>query len=386
MVSAKKILFITHVGTPGGAEKKMLALCASTRERAEVLYFQHGQLDAELKALGIKSSFYPLGPSAASFKRKSSLISLVRVIPSLFFVAKHLAKKAQNFHCVVCMSQKSFILASISKPFFRKPIIWYMNDLLSREHFSPYLIFILTFLARFSANHIVLNSEASLDAWKSAGGVASKASISYSGIDVEEVDLALSDVTSIREMKEKYAPDGAPLIGMFGRISEWKGQDVFIKSIYHTPGVRAIIVGGPLFGENEYEIELRRLVSKLELNDRITFIGHSDNVIKLMAACDIVAHCSTASEPFGRVIVEAMMAGIPVVATNAGGVKEIIIDGHTGLLVPKKDFDSLSKAYKKYIQDPEWAKTVVMAARSRAQTKFSSAVMVNQFLNLVDEI
>jgi glycosyltransferase involved in cell wall biosynthesis len=142
--------------------------------------------------------------------------------------------------------------------------------------------------------------------------------------------------------------------------------------------VRAVIVGGALFGEEEYERSLRKLVSELGLEDRVVFTGHVSEVIALMAACDVVAHCSTAPEPFGLVIAEAMLAGTPVIASDAGGAREIVTP-ETGQLTPLEDHEALARAITRYLADPRWAREVAGRASLRAREKFSSAAMTTGF-------
>ena len=135
----------------------------------------------------------------------------------------------------MCFSQKAFVLASLAKPFMRRPIIWFMNDILSSDHFNPKLIRLLLALAHRSADHVVLVSQESLRAWIAAGGRRDRVSVVPSGIELEQVALQLSNKARIAAYRDKYRADGKPLIGMFGRISRWKGQDVFLRALAALP-------------------------------------------------------------------------------------------------------------------------------------------------------
>jgi glycosyltransferase involved in cell wall biosynthesis len=374
----KKILFMSHVGAAGGAELKMIDLAESTEYPSEVLLLDHGPLESDLKARGIRVSVHALPASAGTVRRESGILSLLGAIPATLATVRGVARHARRFDTVVCFSQKSFVLAALAKPFARRPILWFMNDIVSREHFNPLLVRALTLLSRLAADHVIVNSEASLEAWYAAGGRRARVSVIHPMIRADVVAVNARDAARVAANREKFAR-GRPLVGLFGRISPWKGQDVFLRAIARVPGVSAVIAGGALFGEEQHERNLRQLTLDLGIEDRVTFAGHIGDVPALMAACDVVAHCSTAPEPFGRVIVESMLAGTPVVATDAGGAREIVTHGETGQLTPMSDVPALAQAIRRYLEDPGWSRTIATRARVHAEEKFSPAAMTQRF-------
>lgn len=385
-MSAPSVLFITHVGEPGGAEFKMLDLCRTLGKRAEVLTFQKGSLEQILEHEGIRYSVLPMPAAASTVRRETSLWSVLRSVPGTLSMIRKLARHARRFDVVVCFSQKSFVLASLAKPFTRRPIVWFMNDILSPAHFNPSLIRVLTVLSRYGADHVVLNSQASLKAWLDSGGRQCAVSVVYPGIYDSQIGPQLADPERIDAYRQRFSPDAKPLVGMFGRISPWKGQDVFLRAIAQVPDVRAVIVGGALFAENQYEAQVHQLAKDLKLEDRVSFVGHVNDAIALMAACSVVAHCSTEPEPFGLVIAEAMLAGTPVIASDAGGAREIVTQSETGQLTPLKDHAALAAAIRRYLDDPQWSRQMAQRARARAQQHFSGAAMTSGFLKVVESL
>jgi glycosyltransferase involved in cell wall biosynthesis len=377
------ILFLTHVGDTGGAELKMIDLCRTVRCCAEIMLFQHGSLEDILRAQDIAVSVCPMPSTASSVRKEGGILSILRAIPGALSMVRNVARKGRKFDVLVCFSQKSFVIASLAKPFMRRPILWFMNDILSPSHFSRALIRVLVLLSRFSADHIALNSQASLNAWHEAGGRRRGVSVIYPGIQDEQIVAQLQNSQRIAAYKAKYSPNQKPLIGMFGRLCRWKGQDVFLRALARLPDVNAIIVGGPFFAEQDYEREIRKLAADLGLAERVTFVGHVTDVMTLMAACDVVAHCSTAPEPFGLVIAEAMLAGTPVIASDAGGAREIVIPGETGQLTPLQDDEALAGAVLRYLADPKWAREMACRATSRAREKFSGAAMADGFSDAI---
>lgn len=381
----KNLLFLTHVGNPGGAEFKMLKLCEANQKCSKVLFMQNGSLADKCDEIGVLSELVEMPNAIISFSKKDFLKSAFKLIPSVLGFSYQIKNHFKNFDVLVCMSQKSFIFASIGNLFTRKKLIWYMNDLISDEQFNKKLIKISIMLSKLCADHVILNSQASLDAWIRSGGDKRRTSVSYSGIDIEDIDVYLHKKKEIRNTKSKLSKDGKPLIGIFGRICDWKGQDIFLKAIAKIPDVNAIIVGGVQFGEDKYEQYLHDLAEELGISDKVQFLGHSDNVPILMAACDVITHCSTTPEPFGRIIVEAMLCTKPVIATNAGGAKEIIEQNKSGILVPMKDIDALSNEIIKCVRDQNFASKIASSARTRAE-RFSSKRMCDEFMHIVSQL
>ncbi len=384
-VSARRrVLILTHVGEAGGAELKMMSLCLAVQ--GEVLLFQSGPIEKLLEERQIPYSVCAGSNAVLGVRRDAALARIVRAVPGALSMVHDLAVKAKSFDVVVCVSQKSFVLASLAKSFMRRPLVWFMNDILTPEHFSPSLIRLLTHLSRFSADHIVVNSQAGMAAWLTAGGRKQRVSIIYSGTSEKWCAAQLQDHERIEEYRRRYRPDGAPLVGMFGRICAWKGQDVFLRALAQLPGVRGLIVGGALFGDEEYLAQLKALARDLGIESRVTFTGQVRDPMTHMAICDVVAHCSTAPEPFGQVISQGMLAGRPVVATDAGGVPEVVAHGETGLLTPMKDADALAAAIRRYLENPVWARHIANAGKASAEERFTDRTMNAKFLRVLEAI
>jgi glycosyltransferase involved in cell wall biosynthesis len=386
MNGSRGTLFVTHVGDPGGAEFKMLAIAGTLRESAEVLLLQHGSLETLLREAGIRCSVLPMSAATRGVRREGGWLSILRAIPGSIATIARLARKARGHEVVVCFSQKSFVLASLAKPFMRRPILWFMNDILSADHFNPALIRMLILLSRFSANGVALVSQESLNAWLRAGGRRAGVSVVVSGIDPAQIARQLGDAARVAEFRRCFSPQGQPLVGMFGRICRWKGQDVFLRAMALVPGARAVIAGAALFEEQAFERELHDLAQQLGIGDRVSFAGHVDNAMTLMAACDVVAHCSTAPEPSGRVIAEAMFAGTPVIGSDAGGVPEFIRHGETGQLTPLNDPQALAAAIRRYLENPDWSREVAAKARQRAEENFSSRATIRGFQAAIEAL
>ena len=142
------------------------------------------------------------------------------------------------------------------------------------------------------------------------------------------------------------------------------------------PNAHAVFVGDALFGEQEYVAEIRRQVQRLGLEGRVHFLGFRRDLPRLMRAVDVVLHTAEAPEPFGRVILEGMLASRPVVAARAGGAVELVQDGVTGLLVAPGDVPAFSAAVASLLNDPGRRAALGRAGQERANRDFSVDAML----------
>src|SRR4029077_5123381 len=121
---------------------------------------------------------------------------------------------------------------------------------------------------------------------------------------------------------------------------------------------------------DSYLDRLRHLAHELDIAGCVTFLGNCSDIPSVLSALDVLVHCPTAPEPFGRVLAEAMAAGRPVVAARCGGIPEVVIDGVTGFLVPPVDVGAFTVAVVRLLEDPELCRRLGDAGRRRAEARF----------------
>ena len=158
---------------------------------------------------------------------------------------------------------------------------------------------------------MIANSNATGETFVATGGRRALVEVVYNGFEPSDfVRPSHFSQTALRKKLE--LPDGL-LIAIFGRLTRWKGQHIALEALRSLPGVHLAIVGEALFTEEDraYREELRRTAEEPGLQGRVHFLGFRSDVIELLHAMDVVVRCSVAAEPFGRVIVEAMLAGTP---------------------------------------------------------------------------
>lgn len=382
----KEVLFVTHVGQPGGAELMMLELCNAYKKKCGALILEHGRIEDLFKQYNIDYMCVPISEKIIKFRRNDGIKNLLYNLPEIFKSFKKIRDQLKRTELIVCFSQKSLALCGISNFFKRKPLIWFMNDYVSTEHFSNLNVFLITRLFSLLADKIIFNSNASLEAWRKSGGKTNKCQVIYPGTNFKKISDDLKNEERINYYRNKIFQSSNPTIGIFGRISEWKGQDVFIDAIEKIDDVYGVIVGGAFFNGEAYEESLKNKVIEKNLSKKIKFIGHVDDPTCAMAACDLIIHASKAPEPFGLVVVEATFIGIPVIATSGGGINEIILDRRTGLLTRMGNAEELRDAILFFLKNRDLAKVMAKNAKERALELFSSNKMISDFDEVVKSV
>jgi len=300
----------------------------------------------------------------------------MKVVPALLGLSARLAQEARSYDVVYANSQKALVAASLAAWWSERPLIWNLHDLLSADHFSSLNRQIAVRCANWFADRVIVNSRATEAAFVESGG-RTPTTVIYNGLDISR--FTPRPESELQKVRNQLGIGDVPLVGTFSRLAPWKGQHVLLEALTDLPGVHGLLVGDALFdGDTTYAKRLRRRAVQMNIRDRVHFLGFRDDIPTLMQLVDVVAHTSTAPEPFGRVIVEGMLAGTPVVATRAGGAQEIIEDGTTGYFVEPGNARALRATIQHLLDHEIQAHSMVQAARSMAQERFSKTTMLRR--------
>lgn len=370
MSEGPRVLFLDQSGQLGGAELSLLDVARHQRDRCRVLLFSDGPFRTRLEAAGVDVRVCAGSESLMRVSRMSRSWPAIRAVPQTLRLAMAVSREARGFDLVYANTQKAFMVGALAAAMARKPLVWHLRDMLTASHFSPFVRFAAVAVANRLAAGVIANSEATAEAFTQAGGSQAKTKVVYNGVDAAAFD-AVDAADAGRQLRASLGLRDAPVVGLFGRFAPWKGQHVMLDALAGHDDLHVVLVGGALFGEEPYEAQVRQATMDRALDGRVHFLGFRDDVPNLMKAVDIVIHASIAPEPFGRVIVEGMLAEKPVIATAAGGAMEIIRDGETGILVPPDDAPALSQALRRLLEDPAFAQAMGRKAREAAASRFS---------------
>lgn len=377
-----KILFLDQSGKLGGAELSLLDVATPYRDCCLVGLFADGTFRQALEQRQIPVQV--LTNQSLTVRKESGLLHSVVSLRQLLPLIAKVAYLSQSYDVIYTNTQKALVVGAIASLFSRRPLVHHLRDILSTDHFSQTNLRIVTTLANRLATHVICNSQATREAFIAAGGRANLAQVIYNGFNPDTYQNLASPRV---ELRRELGLSDRFVIGHFSRLSPWKGQHILIEALTYCPdSVVALLVGDALFGEQDYVEKLQQQITQLGLENRVRFLGFRSDIPDLMAACDLVAHSSTAPEPFGRVIVEAMLCGTPVIAAQAGGTLELVKHGVTGWLVPASEPLKLAEIINQCYGDREQTQQITHRAQHDAMQRFHLDKTHQQIAQLLDQV
>ncbi len=264
-----------------------------------------------------------------------------------------------------------------------RPHLWHIHELLERP---PQLN---SFMRRFVPSHtqrVISVSQAGLDHLLLPEVAREKGVVLYNGLKGEDWAQATGRERIRRELGCR--PDDV-VLGMVARISSFKAPDTFVEAaallLRQHANVVCFIAGGPVPGQTAMLDRLRQLIAASPAPDRIRLLGFRRDTPDLLAGLDILVQPSRDPEACSMTILQAMFAGKPVAATDVGGNKELVVDGATGILVPKEQPEALASALDALIRDPLRRQNMGTAGQQRAYRQFTLEEQVRRFNQILWE-
>jgi glycosyltransferase involved in cell wall biosynthesis len=217
---------------------------------------------------------------------------------------------------------------------------------------------------------------------------AAKATTIFNGVDLEAyAPSGATPEAADKVRRELNIPEGAPVVGIVGRVVREKGYFEFAEMAKLLScgcgDVYFLVVGDALPSDRDgIAAALRNRVNAAGLRDRFRFTGFTDHVADYLQAMDIFVLPSY-REGFPRSVLEAMSTGLPVIATNIRGCREAVVQGETGLLVPPRDGKALAAAVSRLLRDPDLALSMGAAGRRRAVRLYGQRLVESRFVEVV---
>jgi glycosyltransferase involved in cell wall biosynthesis len=234
------------------------------------------------------------------------------------------------------------------------------------------------------AARIMCNSDATAAVFRQHAPFRPKTVTLYNAVDLSRYDDEADD-----RREDLGLAASRPIVGFVGQLVPRKGVTTLIRAmadvVRHKPEAFLAIVGCAPPDETEYEAECRRLVGELGLQEHVRFVGYRRDVPAWMRTFDVFA-LPTRSEPFGKVVIEAMAAGCPVVASRVGGIPEILTSPDLGTLIEPDDPDVLSTAILNYLTDEGRRRAVAARGAASARERFGMPSMMRRLQSVYDEL
>lgn len=392
------VMYLDHTAKLSGGEialARLLGAMDTTQVHPVVVLGEDGPLVGRLRGCGIETLVEPLDAGVRNTRKDtlgvSSVARVGRVAKTLAYSVR-IARRARTLDADIIHtnSLKADIYGGVAGLLARRPVIWHVRDSIDAGYLPKSVAKVFRWLARWMPTYVVANSESTLQRlYRSPrqGGAVVPRGIS-AGTGVIHDGLSAHGERVLRTNGEGWR---SPVrIGIVGRISRWKGQHVFLEAAADVLkagyDARFLIVGSPLFGEEAYQQELQGLAERLGIGSHVDFLGFQPDVRAVMQDMDILVHASTIPEPFGQVVIEGMVEGLPVIATNGGGVREIVTHGENGLLVEMGDAEGLARELCRLLRDPAFASRLGCAGREHVLRNFTAEKLAERMVDVYHRV
>lgn len=373
-----------------GAQRSMYTLVTNLpRDRIEavVVVPNEGIVAEQFRKANVAVAVVPLHGKANTFGGEVLRSSILQKAAVAFEVMRYNARVARLFkrervHVAYVNDLRALLYVGFACKLIRLPLIWYV-----RSDGQPS---ILSRLGLRLADKVVLIAEGVRGVFGDTAYERNRKKFVtlYTGFHVREISRDDSVRSHIRH--KLAIPKDAQVVGIVGSVTTRKGHDLLVEALPRlremNGDVRLLIVGDVSPGHEGYFEQLRGRVNELELSPYVYWAGYHEDVSPFYSAMDIFALPSR-SEGLPRTLIEALSFGLPVVATDVGGVREILTSDIHGRVVTPEDPDALLAAITDILTSPEMKTEEAAAARvAYVKTKFSIEAYVDGFLSIVEDL
>lgn len=361
----KKVLFITPYSDISGSGVTLLNLLKAMRReliKPIVVLPEEGFLVRRLQEMKIPVKVVPLNRLE---KNPLKIIALVLGLPRILLLLHRIQEQGVDLiYCNTLVNIYGGLLSIIS----RKPCVYHVHE--ARDTYSSFLFNSLVWYVQRVAKRIVVVSQSTSVPFRKCG---ENCVVIYNGINYWEYERLDNPYSS---RLHSYVKQPYTYVSLIGSIGWNKGQHLLIESFGilrdKYPDLHCLLAGklARKMSTQRYYKQLKYKVQSYGLEKRVHYLGVQENVKELLAASSVLVLPSY-SESHPLVILEAMAAGVPVIATNVGGIPEIISHEKNGLLIPLDDPNSLAREIARLLEDAEFRGQLIQNAKRTVREKFS---------------
>ena len=380
------ILVLHVVSDMYGSSKVLLQAVTALKARGHkvcVVVSENGPLTDALALEGIETKIIRLGILRRRYLNALGLVNRAGVLTRAFFALKKLCK--QNQIDIIYTNTAPVIIGGILSKFTGIKNVWHLHEILEPSSFMHRFF---GWLINATAQKVIVVSDAVYNNW--AGPIdASKMAKVYNGFEASDINVNVdANANNIKPLREQLnLNNNTVLVGMVGRVNLIKGQFYFIQiaAAAKAAGLNChfVMIGDAYKGYEYLYPQLESQIAALGLQNTITNLYYQPNAVSLIQQLDIFVLPSIKPDSFPVVILEAMAAGKPMIATNQGGAQEQIDDCVTGFLVPINDATIAAQKLGVLVNNPDMRTRMGQAGAKKLQEQFSLATFNK---NIVDQI
>jgi glycosyltransferase involved in cell wall biosynthesis len=387
----RTVVFLESAADMGGVQFSTLYLAQaldSLRWRSVVVCPADGDLTSACRDAGVEARviewprLWSTSLRAGSNIRLPNPFAWLRNAIVMFYAARLLRVFLEQSAPDVLMTKglPSHFIGGLAARRVGVPCVWHVQDLISERTFGIYRR-IFAFTARHLTQQIVVDGGAIKDQLPQS--MHSRVSVIHNGIDTSLFSPDREGSAVRHELR--ITPDQF-VIGHAGRITPWKGQhyliEAFAKIAAEYPNTVLLLVGSPVFDHDAYEQRLRAMTAAYGLEHRIIFSGYRHDLPNVLAAMDIFAFTSIEKDTSPLALLSAMASGLPIVAFDIEGIRELVDEDTTMALTPSRDTDRMANLLRELIEDRERRAQLGEAARQTSQQNFS----LEKFVRRVSDV
>lgn len=376
-----KILILEGTSKLGGAQfDNLLIQRTSSKELTyHTICPEKGDLYKKIKAEGKSVEVMPMPKFiSTSFlvKRKPILnpFAVLNNFIGYFKLARKLSKyiKKHNYDLVVTNGMNPHFYGGIAAKLAHTPVVFRLMDVIRKDIFFGFARTVFQIFASIVKARIVVPSKAVDKSMFSKRFSKSNVKVIYNATDLTDFNLK----TAKPLLREEYNIDkDCVVFGCYSRLTPWKGHESFVNAALSllNKGVKAkfIIVGGAVFGSDNFLNYLKNIVAKSGYADDIIFTGFRFDMANCIKSADVVVVPSIKPDPCPRVMVESMALAKPLIGSDIGGIAEVIIDKETGIIFKPKDTSALICAFEYFLNKKSQIKIMGENAFKRQEQLFT---------------
>ena len=379
----KNILFIHQSAELYGSDKTLLLFLKGidrTKFFPIVVLPNEGPLKSELEKIGIQVIITPvLKLYRDIFTLKNSITFVKEIFISISILNK--LHKKHKFD-LVYSNTLAVLLGSLFSKRNKIKHIWHVHEII--EHPKP-IAWLFPKLLYYFSNQIICNSEATKrNIVNREKRNFTKAVVVHNGIQKNIISQNILNKSDFGYTENDI------VITLIGRISRLKGHkwilETYNEFFKNSRNIKILFVGSPVPNQEYYLHDIEDYIKANNLINQVKIIPFTLNLDSVWNVTDIALMPSTEKESFGLVAAEAMMASKPVIASNDGGLMEIVVNNNTGFLVEPKNKQALKIAIEKLIQNPELRKTFGNNGAQRIAENFSLEKYIQKIEGVLEKI